>query len=118
MPELAELHSLVLANNVVTSPQAASSEKLTFSIDATQLAKVARWLLDQESVTFVALRNYLLPLDLLPGAIVDELNEWALDSIGEPALEEMGDEIVVVRAVLSEALSLRSKAADLTGQKE
>ena len=118
LPELAELHSLVLAKNVVTFFQAASSEKLPFLIDATRLAKVARWLLDQEAVTFVALRNYLLPLDLLPEAIVDELNEWALDLIGEPALEEIGDEIVVVRSVLAEALSLWSKAADLKVQKE
>ncbi len=118
LPEIAELQRSVLANNVAAASQVTSTEELPFSVDASPLPKVAKWLLDQESVTFVALRTYLLPLDLLPRAIVDELNEWALDSIGEPALEEIGDEIVVVRAVLSEALSLRSKVANLTGVNE
>jgi TPR repeat protein len=106
LAELAELHSLILANNVATPSQAASSQALPFSFDTTPLAKVARWLLDQESVTLVALRSYLLPLDLLPGAVIDELNEHALDLTGEPALEQNEKEsVLVAQEILTQVLA-------------
>jgi hypothetical protein len=41
-----------------------------------------------------ALRQLALPLDFLPNAVINELNELVLDLTGEMALEESGDEIL------------------------
>jgi Protein of unknown function (DUF1566)/Divergent InlB B-repeat domain len=69
------------------------------------LAEVWAWIAEHERIDVVELRARLLPLDLLPGAAVDELNERALDLTGVIALEQIGDEIVVVRTIFDEVLS-------------
>lgn len=57
-------------------------------------------------MTLVALRSYLLPLDLLPGAVIDELNEHALDLTGEPALEQNEKEsVLVAQEILTQVLA-------------
>jgi len=66
---------------------------------------VVTWLARQDRVTMAALRELLLPLDLLPNAVINELNELALDLTGEMALEESGDEILVSRSTLDEVLA-------------
>lgn len=105
LPELSELQSSVLANNVATPSQVPSNEDVLLTTYATPLVQVARWLLDQESVTFVALRAYLLPLNLLPRAVIDELNERALDLTDEPVLEEQEDTVLVAREILTQMLA-------------
>lgn len=58
------------------------------------------WLVQQEIMTFSELRNRLLPLDLLPSAVIDEINERALNLTGESALEEDGKTVIVQNDVL------------------
>ena len=103
--ERAELRSLVIAHNLTTQSHVLSGEKSTLPVVASQLADVAKWLLSYESVTLAALRNFLLPLDMLPCATVDEINEVALDLTGERALEEADDEIVVGQELLAQVLN-------------
>lgn len=69
------------------------------------LKEVVAWLATQDRIAVATLRIHLLPLDLLPTAIIDKLNEHALDLTGELALEELGDEIVVSREILVEVLA-------------
>lgn len=78
-------------------------------------ADVVGWLTTQRRIPVAALRGHLLPLDLLPSAVIDEINERALDLTGELALNEDDDEIVVVRDILAEALADWEK---LSGRKE
>ena len=100
-----ELLSLVIAHNLTTQSSVLSGEKSTLPVVASQLADVAKWLLNYESVTLAALRNFLLPLDMLPCAVVDEINEVAIDLAGERALEEADDEIVVEQELLAKVLN-------------
>lgn len=69
------------------------------------LPQVLAWLASQDRVSVAALRQRLLPLDLLPSALIDEVNERALDLIGEPALEDHDDAVLVIQEVLAELLS-------------
>jgi ankyrin repeat protein len=64
------------------------------------LQEVLIWLSTQDRVSVAELRACLLPLDLFPSAILDEINERALDLTGDIAFEECGDEIVVVKEIL------------------
>ncbi|MCW2311312.1 DUF1566 domain-containing protein [Rhodoferax antarcticus] len=72
---------------------------------AQTLPEVLAWLATQDRIAVAELRVRLLPLDLLPGAVINEINERALDLIGELALAETGDEIVVVKEILDEVLA-------------
>ncbi len=65
---------------------------------------VMEWLLDSETVTLSDLRAHLLPLNLLIGAVIAELNEKAIDQTGELALDEDGKNIMVNRAILQKVL--------------
>ena len=69
------------------------------------LAEVTGWLTTKNSISIASLRKILLPLDLLPSAVIDEINERALDLTGEQALEENGDEIVITKNILTEVLA-------------
>ena len=69
------------------------------------LPEVLKWLAVQDRIAVAELRVRLLPLDLLPGAVINEINERALDLIGELALEEVGNEIVVAKEILDEVLA-------------
>lgn len=75
------------------------------TISAQTLPEVLVWLATQNRIAVAELRLRLLPLDLLPGAVINEINERALDLIGELALEEIGDEIVVAKEILDELLA-------------
>ena len=72
---------------------------------APTFADVLAWLATQDRMTVAQLRVRLLPLDLLPGAVINEINERALDLMGELALEEAEDEIVVAKEILDEVLA-------------
>lgn len=63
----------------------------------------------QDRLPIVALRAHLLSLDLLPSAVIDDLNELAMDLTGELALAEVGDAIVVTRDILKAVLSDQNK---------
>lgn len=70
-------------------------------ISPSQILKaVVLWLISQKRITVMALRDKLLPLNLLPNAVINELNEMALDLTGELVLEEIDDEIVVTGKIL------------------
>lgn len=68
------------------------------------LSEVFAWLAMQDQVGTAELRARLLPLNVLTGALVNEINELALDIAGEMALEELGNEIVVTRKTLGQIL--------------
>jgi hypothetical protein len=57
------------------------------------------------TISFADLRARLLPLDLLPNAVIDDINERALDLTGEMALLESGDYVEVQQAVLKHVIT-------------
>lgn len=60
-----------------------------------------------ETISLTGLRTLVLPLGLMPNAVIDDINERALDLLGEPALKESEDEIIVFRDVLAEVVAQR-----------
>ncbi len=68
------------------------------------LSEVFAWLAIQDRVGTAELRARLLPLNVLPSALVNEINELALDATGEFALEEADNHIVVARKTLGQIL--------------
>ncbi len=105
LSELAELRLLIDSNSSGAHSPAAQAEQVSLSDNAPPLAKIANWFRNRESVTLLDLRAYLLPLDLLPNAVIDELNKRALDVAGDVALDEVGDEIVVAQDILAAVLA-------------
>lgn len=69
------------------------------------LPEVLVWLAAQNRIFSTELRMRLLPLDLLPSAVINEINERALDLVGELALEEAGEELVVANEILDQVLA-------------
>lgn len=67
--------------------------------------QAAYWTSTKEILTLDELRSYLLPLDLLPSAVIDDINERALDLTGEPALVEEADNVIVQREVLLQVIT-------------
>lgn len=65
---------------------------------------VMDWLLVAETVALSDLRARLLPLNLLIGALITDLNEKALDLTGELALEEDGNNLVINHTILQKVL--------------
>jgi hypothetical protein len=63
------------------------------------------WLEEQDVISLSDLRTHLLPLDLLSNAVIDDINERALDLTGEPALLESGDNVEVQQTVLGQVIS-------------
>jgi len=63
------------------------------------------WLVAQDTISLSELRTRLLPLDLLPSAVIDDINERALDLIGELALIEDADNVIVQREVLLQVIA-------------
>ena len=65
---------------------------------------VMDWLLEAETVALTDLRARLLPLNLLIGAVIADLNEKAIDQTGELALDEDGKNVIVKRKILQKVL--------------
>lgn len=70
------------------------------SVTYTSLPQFLHGLIELKDISLVELRRHLLPLDLLPSAVIEQINEKAFDLVGEAALEEDGDRVVVYREVL------------------
>lgn len=106
--EAAELRVLLSAtSNDPSAPGTRSNPFLHEVIPgsvATPVTVVLRWLVDFDSISFAELRSKLLPLDLLPAAVIDAINERALDLTGEIALEHIDDDVVVCRETLADVL--------------
>lgn len=68
----------------------------------TSIKEILVWLSSKSVVTLTEMRNVLLPLDLFPGAVIDDINEKALNETGEVALIENGSEIVINQEVLQQ----------------
>ena len=68
------------------------------------LFDIFSWVAENDKINVAELRAQLLPLDLLPSAAINELNERALDVVGELALEEVGDEIIISKLVMSKII--------------
>lgn len=58
------------------------------------------WLSTQSSLTWAEMRNILLPFDLFPSAVVNDINERALEITGEMAVDENSTEILINQSVL------------------
>jgi hypothetical protein len=69
------------------------------------MADITAWLVEQNVIPLSELRVRLLPLDLLPSAVIDDINERALDLTGEMALLESGDSVEVQQAVLKHVIT-------------
>lgn len=69
------------------------------------LQEIMAWLSTQNQVPVALLRQKLLPLGLMTGAVVDDVNERALDITGETALEENKENVIVQRGVLLQVLA-------------
>ncbi len=95
----------VEASHHTTPVRAPAATKRPAPAVSETLKQVVAWLMAQETVALSDLRAHLLPLDLLPSAVIDDLNERALDITGDPALEDDGDCIIVVREVLVQVVS-------------
>lgn len=87
--------------NENTSNSASKKTTTTEGGISTILAKLAK----QDQIKIAELRNLLLPLDLMTSAVIDEVNERALDLTGEPALIEDGDNVIVQREVLLQIIT-------------
>lgn len=70
------------------------------------LPEVLAWLCTQNSIPLAVLRQKLLPLGLMPSAVMDDVNERAFDLVGEPALDEAGGIVTVQRGVLLQVLAV------------
>jgi len=108
--ELAELSALMVTTTTAT-PDDPSEGKCKESTVTSTLPQVLSWLADQDRVALADLRRRLLPLDLLPSAVVDDINERALDLADEPALEEDGDSVLIIREVLLQVIAAWQKHA-------
>ena len=69
------------------------------------LGEIVVWLGEKDHVAMAELRKSLLPLDLLPAALIDELNERSLDLVGDIALEVIGDELIVSTEIYSRVMA-------------
>lgn len=87
------------------APLTVQEEHKSFAGQPRTLNEIIAWLSGVERVTEADLRTCLLPLDLLPAALIDELNERALDLTGDIALEESGEEIMIAKEVLFEVIA-------------
>lgn len=81
------------------------ADTVSRSVPAHTLQAVLQGLALQDRISSAAFRLQLLPLDLLPSAVVNEINERALDLTGEIALEEVGDQFLVSIGVFDEVLA-------------
>lgn len=70
------------------------------------LPEVLAWLCTQNNVPLAVLRQRLLPLGLMPSAVMDDVNERAFDVAGEPALADAADTVIVKRGVLLQVLAV------------
>ena len=69
------------------------------------LSEILAWLCTLNTVPVAVLRQKLLPLGLMPSAVLDDVNERAFDVAGEPALAEEADTVTVQRRVLLQVLA-------------
>ena len=70
------------------------------------LPEVLAWLCTQNHVPLAVLRQKLLPLGLMPSALINDVNERAFDVAGEAALNEAADTVTVQRGVLLQVLAV------------
>jgi hypothetical protein len=75
-------------------------------IETQTLPEVLAWLCTQNSVPLTVLRQKLLPLGLLPSALINDVNERAFEIAGEPALDEATDNVIVQRGLLLQVLAV------------
>jgi hypothetical protein len=69
------------------------------------LPDVLLWLSTQDRTSIADLRIKLLPLGLLPSAVMDDINERALNLTGEAALEDDGTTVLVQPEVLLQVIT-------------
>jgi hypothetical protein len=107
--ELRQMFALAI-QPVIRSPAPNASQQIinqaTQNAAPISMGDHLKWLVEYRVISLSDLRNRLLPLDLLPSAFINDINEQALDLVGEVALIDEGDSIEVQRAVLEQVISI------------
>lgn len=101
-------HSLLLAQSQSATGVLlqARTARIDFALPVeTTCLEFMNWLVEQPEIVFADLRTRLLPLDLLPSAVINDINERAIDLTGEVALIEEGDNVIVQREVLLQVIA-------------
>lgn len=99
---LKALSRIEILEQYESAPRFAASN--TEQLAQESFSDVMNWLLEQESVALAQLRARLLPLNLLIGSVIADLNEKALDQTGDLALEDNGKQVIVNRSILQKVL--------------
>lgn len=100
------VHELLLQPSVpATDGPVLSPTSVSTVTGVGDFAALLTQLVEMETISLADLRMLILPLGLMPNAVIDEINERALDLFGEPALKEDEDEIIVFQDVLVEVIA-------------
>ena len=106
--EIEELRSLL--RNAAQQVSMAEPDRISPAIpnvassSYASLPQLLHGLIELDGISLAELRRHLLPLDLLPSAVIEDINERAFDLVGEAALEEDGERVTVYREVLVRVL--------------
>jgi hypothetical protein len=101
-PDLSKLQ-LAGANSLAQSDYSESHALNPVAISG--MTGLLSWLSEQDVIALSEFRNILLPLDLLPNAVINDINERAIDLTGEPALVEDGESVIVQRGALLQIIA-------------
>ena len=88
-------------NGLVSIDQEVDLKRINSIQNEVTLPGIRSWIYTQSKFSMSDLRNKLLPLDLFPNAVINDINERALDLTGELALEEDLDMVAVRHEILS-----------------
>lgn len=109
MKRLESIEHLLTSSQSIHTPDDSPQNRMVgvhaSSLEEAGYMELINWLVGHAEVVLEDMRIRLLPLDLLPGAVINDINEQALDLTGELALLEEGDNVIVQREVLLQVIT-------------